>query len=169
MMVLPLLLALLWGKLHCGWLCPFGAVGEFLFRLTPGRLALSETWDGRLRRLRLLLLVGLPATAIVAADPGVLRFEPLSALFHPRSLSVTAGVLLGWVLVGSVFVERFYCKFLCPVGALADLVSADRLLGRKPGLVCGGCVRAEKGCRYLREEGEDYRVRRDRLRGDCVC
>jgi hypothetical protein len=169
MLAVPLLLALLWGKLHCGWLCPFGAATEFLFRLTPGRLALSERWDGRLRRLRLLLLLGLPAAAIVANDPGALRFEPLSALFHPRSLTLVAGVLLGWVLVGSVFVERFYCKFLCPLGALLDLVSRDRLFGRKPGVVCGRCLRAEKGCRFLREEGEDFKARRERLRGDCVC
>ncbi|MHC4598406.1 MAG: 4Fe-4S binding protein [Planctomycetota bacterium] len=169
MMIVPLLLALLWGKLHCGWLCPFGAATELLFRLTPGRLALSERWDGRLRRLRFVLLLILPATAIIAADTGVLRFEPLSALFHPRSLSVVAGVLLGWVVVGSILVERFYCKFLCPVGGLMDLLSADRLLGRKPGIVCGRCVRAEKGCRFLREEGEDFKTRRERLRGDCVC
>jgi sulfite exporter TauE/SafE len=163
------LLAVLWGKIYCAWVCPFGALSELLFRVTPWKLPVSEAWAGRLRKVRFLFLLAVPALIVIADDPGAARFEPLSSLFHPASLTVASAVLLAWVLVGSVGVERFYCKFLCPVGALADALTASRLLGRKEGRPCGGCYRGEKGCRYLREEGPDFAVRRERLQGDCIC
>ncbi|MHC5081122.1 MAG: 4Fe-4S binding protein, partial [Planctomycetota bacterium] len=164
-----LLLTLIAGKLFCAWVCPFGAAMEILHRLVPWKISLSERWDGRLRKTRFLFLFGLPAVVIIADDPGALRFEPLSALFHPRSLTLVSGLLVAWVLLGSALVERFYCKFLCPVGALVDWLTENRWLGRKAGVVCGGCFRGEKGCRFLREAGKDFASRRDRLRGDCIC
>lgn len=163
------LLGALFGKIYCGWLCPFGAATELLYRVVPLRLRISERWERRLRKTRWLLLIGLPFLVVVTADPGAIRFEPLATLFHPRSITLVFGLLLGWVFLASVFVERFYCKFLCPVGALTDVLSANRLFLRRPGRTCGGCVRAEKGCRFLAEHDADYAPRKDRLRGDCVC
>jgi len=163
------LLTLFAGKLYCGWLCPFGAFSELLYRITPGRLEFSEGWDRLLRNVRFLFLLGLPALVVLTDDPGAVRFDPLASLFHPRSWTLAAWVLLAWVGIASVFVERFHCKFLCPVGAVVDMLSAERFFGRQAGVVCGGCVRGESGCRYLGERGEDYRARRESLRGDCIC
>ncbi|GEM_PF-1755599 len=164
-----LALAILAGKLWCGWLCPFGGASELLYRVVPFRLDISERWDRRFRRMRYLFLFGLPALAVATSDPGVTRFEPLASAFHPRSWTVASAFLLGWVVLGSAVVERFYCKFLCPVGALMDWLVGNRLFGRKEGRVCGGCFRGETGCRYLAERGADFAARRDRLQGDCLC
>jgi NosR/NirI family nitrous oxide reductase transcriptional regulator len=140
-----------------------------LFRAVPaGKVRVSERWDGALRSVRYLFLLGLPAVAILAADPGVARTEPLSSLFHPRTLTIASGVLLAWAALGSVLVQRFYCKYLCPIGAVSDFLAENRLFGRAPGVPCGGCVRGEKDCRFLRENPQ-FSGRAGRTRGDCVC
>jgi len=166
---LYLLLGVLAGKLYCGWLCPFGAAQELLRRAIPGiALPVSEKADAALRRTRFLFLLCLPAAAILADDPGLARVEPLSSLFHPRTLTIAGGILLAAAVAGSLLVERFTCKYLCPIGAVSDFLAGNRLFGRAPEAVCGGCVRGEKGCRFLREN-PGFAARRDRMRGDCVC
>ncbi|MHC4777048.1 MAG: 4Fe-4S binding protein [Planctomycetota bacterium] len=169
LITLAFLVALTHGKIYCAWICPFGALSEILHRVVPVRLGLTERADRYFRNVRWIFLLGLPAVVVVANDPGALRFEPLSSLYHPRSLTIAGGVLLGAALLGSALVERFYCKFICPLGALFDLFTASRILGRKKAVVCGGCTRGEKGCRFLKENGEDFKGRRDQLRGDCIC
>lgn len=57
------------------------------------------------------------------------------------------GLLLLLIMIGSVFVERFFCKYLCPLGALFDLVSHFRIFKiKKPTEKCGGCRMCTKQC-----------------------
>ncbi len=155
------------GKVYCSSICPFGTVQEFIYRAVPIHLRVSERADRLARLVRWPLLALWPAAASVAANPSAVAFEPLSAAFvWPARHAPLAAVLLGSVLMCSVFVERFYCKYFCPVGCLADAVSRFKLIDM-PG-PCGGCYRAGDGCRFLEENSADYSVRKGRLRGDCI-
>jgi sulfite exporter TauE/SafE len=155
-----------WGKLYCSWICPFGAVQELLYRLVPWRLPVSAAVDAKARHIRLGLLGAWPLAAVAVNNVSVLSFEPLAAIFvSPARHGVWVLLLLGTVLAASLVVERFYCKYVCPVGGLVHLLSRGRLA--KGTARCGGCHLGRKGCRYLAERGEDYRE--GDLDGDCIC
>lgn len=57
------------------------------------------------------------------------------------------GLLLLLIIIDSVFIERFFCKYLCPLGALFDLVSHFRIFKiKKPTEKCGSCRMCTKQC-----------------------
>ena len=131
--------------LFCGWLCPFGALQEFLFRL--GRFLRLPAIDvgGRADRLlrpmkyvALAILAGLALysgdTARVAAE--VEPFKTVIISQFDRSAPYVAYAL--FVLGTGLFVERAFCRFLCPLGATLAVLGRLRLTDHLPRrLECG--------------------------------
>lgn len=161
MFLLIAFLAISWifRKTFCAWLCPVGTASEWLWKLgrqTFGRnFALPRWLDIPLRGLKYLLLglffyavAGMPVAAIraflegpygVVADVKMLNFF--------RFMGVTAAVALGTIIVLSVFVQNFWCRYLCPYGALfglASLVSPMRI--RRNPAACVDCAKCARAC-----------------------
>jgi transcriptional regulator of nitric oxide reductase len=125
----------LWGRaLFCGWLCPFGALQELVnlvarqFRVPQIRIpiALHE----RLLALKYLLFLGLVAASFWSWDLAMrgAEVEPFKAAIILRFM--TAWPMVGWALVltaASVFVERFYCRFICPLGGGLSMFGRVRM------------------------------------------
>lgn len=153
LMALVFTLAVAFGPVFCGWICPmgsvqewFGALGRKLFPHQYNRLV-PPAWDRVLRYLRYLVL-GWVLT--MTALTGKLAFEevdPYMALFRLWSseLSLTGLGVLVAVLALSLVVERPFCKYACPYGAVLGLFNLVRVFGirRQPTCVsCGACDRA---------------------------
>jgi len=153
-----LLISLLLRKAFCSWLCPVGTVSEGLWKL--GRKILKKNWrfprglDVPLRSLKYLLLAffvyaigGMSAAAIEAfvASPYGLVAD-LKMLHFFRNLSVTAAVTLAALAILSVFLQNFWCRYLCPYGALAGiaaLFSPARIHRSESDCIhCGKCAKA---------------------------
>jgi polyferredoxin len=120
--LLPLLAALLVGRVFCAGVCPLGAIQELVV-LRPLQLPPSvDRWGGKLRYLYLLAAVWYAAQPAAARDIIICRFDPFVGFFR---LSGAAEILLfgGGLLVLGAFVGRPYCRFLCPYGALLSLVA----------------------------------------------
>jgi polyferredoxin len=113
------------GRLYCGWLCPFGAVAEFVARLLPGRAwPIERTEEERLRRLKYpllwlaalaVLLTGRTEFALYEVYVGLFSFSANPALWALVALSV---LLNPWAW-------RLWCRWLCPVGAALALLSRN--------------------------------------------
>jgi NosR/NirI family transcriptional regulator, nitrous oxide reductase regulator len=114
-----------WGRgAYCGWLCPFGALQELTNRL--GRLLRVPQWDvpwvlhERLWAFKYLIFLGLFGIAL-ASIPLAERYaevEPFKTaiiLKFARTWPYIAYVAV--LLAVGLFVERFYCRYLCPLGA----------------------------------------------------
>lgn len=165
--LLLLALTLVFGRFFCGWVCPLGTLLDLVRPLAfwQKRKPLKPTGGlfppNRNSRLRYwLLAVILGASIVSLRSVGLL--DPL-VIFHRGSTSLAhalTGPQTGWLaasgmvllaFVGIVALElwqpRFWCRNLCPFGALLGLVSRFSLLRRwvLPS-ACSGCRLCERTC-----------------------
>ncbi len=156
------------GRFVCGWLCPFGWVQDLLSRINKRKLRMPTQVDRPLRLLKygilavfvvLLPMVGTNAFGIAPPYfcqyicPSGTLFGGLPLLLTNESLRGAAGLLFSWkaallaLFVGlSVVIDRPFCKYVCPLGAIYALfnkvsfvrltVDAHKCVG------CGKCARA---------------------------
>ncbi|MCB1437315.1 MAG: regulatory protein NosR [Rhodobiaceae bacterium] len=145
---------LFWGRgVFCGWLCPFGALQELLNELARKaglkQINVNFALHERLWPIKYILFLGLFAVSlnsVTAAFTGA-EIEPFKTVITLKFMRQWPFVLfaLGILVLGLV-IERFYCRYLCPLGAAlaipARLRMFDWLKRRKQcGTECGVCAR----------------------------
>jgi polyferredoxin len=153
LMVAVLLLALLAKKAFCGWACPIGFLGELAARaggwLWKRRPLVPPKADGRLKLLRYgVLAVALYFT--YRSGELVLRgYDPLYLVFSAfghGTVGWLSVVVLGTLGLGAFLFPMFFCRYLCPMGAVFDPFSRLGLIrvGRDAArcTACGNCARA---------------------------
>lgn len=157
--LLFLLLALVLRKSFCGWICPVGFFSETLARVGRrlfGRNLLLPKWlDIPLRSLKYLLL-GFFAWAIFSMSAAELhafitspynKVSDVKMLYFFLDLSTVGLTVILLLAVGSVLVEGFWCRYLCPYGALMGLVSwLSPVKVRREPAVCTDCGICDKAC-----------------------
>jgi polyferredoxin len=161
MFLLVTFLAVSWifRKSFCGWLCPVGTLSEYLWRLgrqTFGRnFRLPRKLDIALRSLKYILLglflyavasLSVAATRAFLEGPyGVIADVKMLNFF--RYLWLAGGIVVALLILASVFVQNFWCRYLCPYGALVGLASmaSPVRIRRNPDL-CIDCARCAKAC-----------------------
>jgi len=150
----------LWGRgLFCGWLCPFGSLSELLYKI-GGKLGLKRfqfmlpmKWHNRLKWVKYFVFFGLLAVSVLSMGLAekLAEVEPFKTTFlvglFSRSWPYTlfAAGLLGL----SIFTERPFCKYLCPLGAALAMPSTFRWFGLKRKQECDSCKACAVGCGSL--------------------
>jgi NosR/NirI family nitrous oxide reductase transcriptional regulator len=142
--------------LFCGWLCPFGLLSEALYKiggaigLKRWQRQLPQVWHDRLKWLKYGIFFGLLAVSMfdmVRAEM-LAEVEPFKTTFlvgimhRPWPYGLFVGVLLGL----SLFIERPYCKYLCPLGAALAMPTTFRWFGLPRKLDCNSCKACAAGC-----------------------
>ncbi|PWF55628.1 4Fe-4S binding protein [Massilia glaciei] len=127
---------LLWGRgTFCGWLCPFGALQEFIGKvagwLGVPQLRLRTRTDARLKSLKYVVLAGVLGGAAVApalADR-LVEVEPFKTAITLAFVRSWPHVLYALGLLGAgMFVYKFFCRYLCPFGAALAVMGRLRRL-----------------------------------------
>src|SRR6056297_964079 len=120
---------ILFGKLFCGWLCPVGTVSEWFGKLGK-RLGLAKDISGPVDRiLRWLKYVLLFVTAYFTLTSSELfckKFDPYFGVatgFGVDTVLLYGLLSLAAVTIISMFFKQFWCKYLCPLGALSNIIS----------------------------------------------
>jgi len=149
------LTTLLIGPVFCGYLCPLGSVQEWVGRL--GKRVLGKRFNGfagqRLDRILGYLRYGMLVLIIVQTTRAISlvfsRFDPYYALFHfwMGDVFLTALLVLATVLLLSLFVERPWCRWFCPFGALLGVLQmfSPWKISRH-GDACISCTLCTKAC-----------------------
>lgn len=124
--LLAVMLPLFTGKaFYCTYLCPMGALQEMVGKACKKKVKMSNKLVTILliiRKLYLLVILVLLALGIIT---NLVFFEPFS-VFSVRSLTVFSVVFAVIILAASLFINRAWCRFLCPTGLLFDLVRRIR-------------------------------------------
>lgn len=148
MVVVTVATTLVWGRVFCGVLCPFGALQDMIDRVVPKRFKVSVPW--RIHRpalkVKYLILLVVLVPALMGSRVSLYQyFEPFGTVFF-LSPSFLLWSIAGAFLVASAFIPRFYCRYACPLGAglaVASLVSLRRI-GRVE--QCDVCKVCEQDC-----------------------
>jgi polyferredoxin len=155
-----LLMAWLIKKSFCSWVCPVGLLSEYLWRWGEkifGKNFTLPAWlDWPLRSLKYLLLlffawgifVGMNADDLKAFLYGDYNrvADIKMMLFFAHISAFSAGVIL-LLMVLSVFIKNFWCRYLCPYGALLGFFSmfSPAKITRNPD-TCTDCMMCTEAC-----------------------
>lgn len=146
-------------KSFCGWLCPVGTISEYIARL--GRklfrrnFHLPRAIDVPLRGLKYLLLA-LFVYAVASMSVGAIRefldspygiVDDVKMLNFFREIELTGVIVMVGLVTASLFIVNFWCRYLCPYGAMMGLVSlVSPLRIRRVPDACIDCEKCAKAC-----------------------
>lgn len=150
----------LWGRFFCGFLCSFGMMQELLFffsgRFLSKKVQISERLDSVMKFFKYVVVVFIMAGIWILALPVDSSWNPwgVFGMLVSGNLSVVSSAIptMGFALllaiaVGSLFVRRFFCRYLCPLGALFAVVSGKRLYKiKRQSDTCTNCGLCTKTC-----------------------
>ena len=165
-----MLFGILFGRMVCGLLCPFGFIQDLLYKIKVPKLTVPQAIDRKLRYLKYVILAGFvvigPLVFVNAFGMGNPYFCKLICpagtleggiplVLSNAALKKTIGKLFFWkvsilvtVILASVLTYRPFCKYLCPLGAFYALFNRfsfyQLTLDHEKCVGCGACERACK-------------------------
>lgn len=143
--LLPLIAALIAGRVFCSGVCPLGAIQDLVLVRPWTTPRAVDRWVGLVRYVYLAAAVWYAVQTPTARDFIICRFDPFVGFFRLTGAAWMLALGGGLLLIGTV-VGRPYCRFLCPYGGLLAIVSrfAWKPVRISPDdeLDCGLCVEA---------------------------
>jgi len=155
LMILGAIVAILFGAIFCGYICPFGTFQEWIGKL-GGKIFpkkynhfIPKKLDRILRYLRYVVLAMVLYNTAVTAKLVFQSIDPYYALFNffTNEVALSAYIALGVITILSLFIERPWCKYFCPYGAILGLfnfIQIFRIWSNKN--TCVGCKLCDKAC-----------------------
>ncbi|MFA9379003.1 MAG: FMN-binding protein [Lachnotalea sp.] len=152
------------GRFFCGWMCAFGSMGDFIYgirsKLYKKNTNIPKVLDYILKLMKYIILFGLIVSVwglqITTIPSGVSPWDLFGMLLSLGNWPSLSELIQGWlvslillvgIITGSFIIERFFCRYFCPLGAYFAIISTIRPLTivKKRGK-CGACSLCTKKC-----------------------
>jgi Fe-S-cluster-containing hydrogenase component 2 len=157
LLAVVLVIAVVFRRSFCGSICPLGALQELFGKVGKAvwrrkRPQVPVAIDKPARYLKYVLLVVAAVWSWQAAALVIRPYDPWVAWMHLSSAEVFAEfsiglAVLGVSLVGSMVYERFFCKYLCPMGGFLGAISRFSIFKvRRNEPTCIDCGACDKAC-----------------------
>ncbi len=126
---------LLWGRgVYCGWLCPFGALQELIHqlaqRLKIPALEFPDVVHERLTAVKYVIFIGLFGLSLqsIGYAARAAEVEPFKTaiVLHFNREGIFLAYAIGLLVIG-IFYRKFFCKYLCPLGAALAIPAPLRI------------------------------------------
>lgn len=151
------IITVLFGRFFCGWICAFGTYNDLLHLLAIKVFKIDfkvdEKVDGLLKYFKYVILLLLVVFVWTMGSKVLASTSPWDVFaqitdFPQVLFDYTIGVvLLLLITIGAFFVERFFCRYLCPLGAVFNIFSKIGILKiKKPTDKCGKCRLCTSNC-----------------------
>jgi len=142
------------GAFFCGWMCPLGSVQEWVGKL--GRKLFGKRYNKVPKKLDRILgylrYVVLAIVIIQTARSFTLvfqDFDPYYNLFNiwTDEISITGYITVLVTMIASLFVERPFCRYACPLGAINGLFNSFSITNiRRNETSCIDCKKCDEVC-----------------------
>ncbi len=161
-----LAVGVLFGRLICGWICPFGLIQELIYKIPSPKYKLPKIFTYFKYAILIVFVILLP---IVVTDfmgmgqpafcqyicPAGTLSGGIPMIATHSELRATTGFLFGLkitilfiTIIACIFLFRFFCKTLCPLGAIYGLLNKISIyhleVDKKACIGCGKCARTCK-------------------------
>lgn len=146
--IIPLTIIL--GRFFCGWFCVFGTFNDFMYMISKKifkrKFKINKRMDSILRFLKYFVLVfiiwfiwTMKNSFFASASPWD-AFAQISDIKDALISYAPGFLILTLIGIGAMFIERFFCRYLCPLGAVFSIISLLRGFKiNKPNDKCGNC------------------------------
>ncbi len=155
LMIIGFAMAIIAGPIFCGWVCPLGTfqewlgkIGKKIFKNRYNRFV-PQKLDNVLRYLRYLVLIWVVYVTATTATLIFADYDPYFTLFNFWSGEVAIGgvIILLITILLSLFVERPWCKYACPYGAVQGVFNLFRIVRlRRDPQTCIQCKKCDNVC-----------------------
>ena len=157
LMGIVLVTAIVFRRSFCGYICPLGALQEFFGKIGLAifrgkRPTLPAVIDKPARYLKYVVLVVFVVWTWQAASLMIRPYDPWVAWMHLTSPELFAefgigAAVLGISLIGSIVYDRFFCKYLCPMGGFLGAISRLSIFKvRRNESTCIDCKKCDHVC-----------------------
>jgi len=153
--LLIVVLSIFWGRKFCGYICFWGTLQERLFTLNKrkNKISVPPKLEIFLKLLKYLIFFATLGLAGSLLAYKYMDFCPVLALSFPAQLTLGGGLVLLIIVVGGFFIERFWCRYLCPYAAFMNLfIYLGKILHLKRKVIrvelaeCISCTLCDKAC-----------------------
>lgn len=176
-----LIFTFVFGRFFCGYVCAFGTLGDAVYSVSAWiqkkvfhrkkPLTIPQRAQRPLQKVKYLVLAVLVLMCAFGSYSLLTGWSPwdvfsrLTAFQSPAAGYIGGAVLLAVIVIGMAFQPRFFCQFLCPMGALFSLMPILPFSAVKshPEHCIKGCQNCRKNCPVGIKPGEDKF-----LDGECV-
>ena len=149
------------GRFFCGYICSFGSMGDLIWfiskKIRKNPRKINEKADRILKYFKyiflLFIIIFIWTLGTVSFDSSLNpwnvfgMYTTISGWASLSALLSIGGLLLLLIMIGSYFVERFFCRYLCPLGALFSILTKLRILRiKKSSEKCGACRFCTSNC-----------------------
>lgn len=164
-----MLAGIMFGRILCGFLCPFGLIQDLLYKIPLKKLQVPQKADRKLRKLKyavlIIMVILLPVFAVNKYGIGAPYFckwicpagtleGGIPLLLLNESLRKSIGFVFRWkasilgiVVILSVFIYRPFCRYICPLGAIYGALNRISIIGMNLDKKrCTECKACEKVC-----------------------
>jgi polyferredoxin len=159
MLIAFLAISLVMRKAFCSWICPIGTLSEGLWQLGQslfGRTFLLPRWlDAPLRGIKYILLALFLYVVVTMPVPEIRAFlespygliADVKMLDFFRQMGRATAITLAVLIAGSLVIRNFWCRLMCPYGALMGVVAlvSPARIRRDPDR-CIDCAKCAKAC-----------------------
>lgn len=152
-----IVLTMLLGRFFCGWFCAFGTYNDWIHLISKNvfkiNFQVNDKVDSILKYVKYVILLMLLIVVCTMGSNIFNNTSPWDAFAQITDFSyVLSELTIGFVLlllitIGAFFVERFFCRYLCPLGAVFTIFSKISVFKiKKPNDKCGKCRICTNNC-----------------------
>lgn len=156
-MLVTIVTTIIFGRFFCGWMCSFGFMNDILYTISSKifkfKFKIDPKTDKVLKSVKYVVLIFILIFVWTLGISAINNLNPWNAFaqitnFKDAVFTYALGfVVLALIAIGAMFIERFFCRYLCPLGAVFSIVSKLKLFKiNKPNEKCGKCRLCTNKC-----------------------
>ena len=157
---LIIIFSIILGRIICGFLCPFGLLQEILYKIKTKKIKKNKITKKLTKIKYLILILFVFIFSFILKSPSFCKFicpqgtleAGIPLVILKKELQKLIGkifnlkiMILFIVIVGSIFLYRFFCSYICPLGAIYSLFNKISLFGvvvdNEKCINCGQCIK----------------------------